>query len=205
MKEANAVEKSGQLSITSSSEGLWEKFCKGDREALSVIYRGHIDHLYQYGMHFCRDSERVKDCLQDLFQTLWLDREQISSNVENVKYYLIASLRRRLLRSLQKSKRNYTETVFDSFDFELIPPREDDIIQGETYQQHLYLLHKGIATLSRRQREAIYLRFYQNLSYDETAKLMSMKVESVYNLISKAVGLLKNTFFLLLLLIKIHN
>ncbi|MEO7316045.1 MAG: sigma-70 family RNA polymerase sigma factor [Ginsengibacter sp.] len=205
MMEADAVEKSGELSITSSAEGLWERFCNGDREALGVIYRGHIDGLYHYGMHFCRDSERVKDCLQDLFQTLWHDREQISSNVENIRYYLIASLRRRLLRSLEKSKRNYTETIFDSFDFELIPPREEVIIQGETYRQHLYQLHKGIATLSRRQREAIYLRFYQNLSYEETAKLMSMKVESVYNLISKAVGLLKNMFCLIFILFKINH
>lgn len=203
--EAYAVEKSGELSITYSTDGLWERFCKGDREALGVIYRGHIDHLYHYGMHFCRDSERVKDCLQDLFQTLWLNREHLTINVENIKYYLIASLRRRLLRSLEKSKRNYTETIFDTFDFEVILPREEVIIQREIYRQHLYQLHKGIAMLSRRQREAIYLRFYQNLSYEETAKLMSMKVESVYNLISKAVGLLKNMFIFLLIVIRINN
>lgn len=205
MKEANVVEKPGELTITSSMAGLWERFCKGDREALGVIYRGHIDHLYHYGMHFCRDSERVKDCLQDLFHTLWLDREHISSNVDNIKYYLIASLRRRLLRSLEKSRRNNTETLYTSFDFELIPPHEDVIIQGETYQQHVYQLHKAIATLSRRQREAIYLRFYLNLSYDETAKLMSMKVESVYNLISKAVSLLKNMLSLFIILIKFNS
>ena len=203
MKEAAAFEKLDKLSITSSSEGIWERFCKGDPEALGVIYRGHIDDLYHYGMHFCRDAESVKDCLQDLFHTLWLDREQLSSNVTNIKYYLIASLRRRLLRSLEKSKRRYKETIIYSFDFELIPPQEDVIIQGEIYRQHIHQLHKGIISLSRRQREAIYLRFYQNLSYDETAKLMSMKVESVYNLVSKAIGLLKNLFIFHLILIKI--
>ncbi len=203
--EVNSIQKSGELMITSSAVGLWERFCKGDREALGVIYSRHIDHLYHYGMHFCRDSERVKDCLQDVFQTLWLDREHISNNVENIRYYLIASLRRRLLRSLEKSRRNATETILESFDFELIPPCEDTIIQGETYRQQIFQLHKGIATLSRRQREAIYLRFYQNLSYEETAKLMSMKVESVYNLISKAVGLLKSIVCFLLILINIFG
>ncbi len=203
--EVNAVQKSGELLITSSAVGLWERFCNGDREALGVIYSGNIDHLYNYGMHFCRDSERVKDCLQDLFQTLWLDREHISSDVENIRYYLIASLRRRLLRSLEKSRRSATESILESFDFEFIPPCEDTIIQGERYRQHVYQLNKGIATLSRRQREAIYLRFYQNLSYEETAKLMSMKVESVYNLISKTVGLLKSMVSFLFILINIYT
>lgn len=200
MKEITAAaENLNNLTITASNESVWERFCKGDQQALNLIYRTHIDDLYHYGMHFCRDAERVKDCLQDLFQCLWLDREHLSNDVKNIRYYLISSLRRRLLRALEKSKRNYTEELRDKFDFELIPPRENVIIQDETYREQVKQLHEGIAMLSRRQREAIYLRFYQNLSYDEIAKLMMMKVESVYNVISKAIGSLKNTFLLLLL------
>jgi RNA polymerase sigma factor (sigma-70 family) len=91
----------------------------------------------------------------------------------------------------------------DTFDFELISPREDGIIQDETSRQHVKQLNEGIAVLTRRQREAIYLRFYQNLSYDEIAKLMTMKVESVYNVISKAISLLKNTVLFLLLIVSL--
>lgn len=203
MAEANTVD--SLYTISTSSESLWVRFCKGDQEALNMIYNAHIDNLYHYGMHFCRDAERVKDCLQDLFQCLWLDREQLNSDVRNIRSYLITSLRRRLLRSLEKSRRNSTEELRESFDFELIPPTEDTIIQNENYHERVKRLHEGIAMLSRRQREAIYLRFYQNLSYDEIAKLMMMKVESVYNLISKAVGLLKDLFMLLLWLIGIRG
>jgi RNA polymerase sigma factor (sigma-70 family) len=202
MTEANAVV--CNLTITASTESLWERFCKGDQQALNTIYHAHIDDLYHYGMHFCRDAERVKDCLQDLFQCLWLDREHLSNDVKNIRYYLISSLRRRLLRSLEKTRRNYTEELGDTFDFKLIPPREEIIIQDEIYQQQVKQLQEGIAMLSRRQREAIYLRFYQNLSYDEIAKLMMMKVESVYNVISKAVGLLKNMFTLFLWMIALR-
>lgn len=200
MNELNVVKKIPALSVSSSVEGLWERFCKGDRDALGTIYRSHVDDLFHYGMHFCRDSERVKDCLQDLFQNLWLEREHISNDVKNIRYYLLSSLRRRLLRSLIKYRQQNTESSSASFDFELVPPQEEIIIQDETYQQQVTQLLDGIASLSRRQREAIYLRFYQNLSYSEIAHLMSMKVDSVYNLISKAIGLLKNMFLLFLLI-----
>ena len=200
MHEVNVAQPINNLSVSSSAEGLWQRFCNGDRDALGSIYRLHIDDLYNYGMHFCRDSERVKDNLQDLFQTLWLDREHITSEVRNIRYYLISSLRRRLLRSLTKERNHPTQTSENSFDFELIPSKEDIIIKDETYQEQLNQLHQGIASLSRRQREAVYLRFYQNLSYEEVADLMSMKIDSVYNLISKAIGLLKNMFLLFLLM-----
>ena len=201
MKEANAREVSF-LTISSSQGDLWEQFQKGDRDALGKIYRNHLDFLYNYGMHFCLDSERVKDCLQDLFRDLWLEREHLTTRVQNIRYYLLSSLRRRLLRSLQKERRYQSDLPDDSFDFELIPSRESAMIADEIYNDQKAKLQQGIATLTRRQREVIYLRFYQGLSYSEIARIMVMKVDSIYNLISKAIGLLKRTmilFFLLLL------
>lgn len=198
MDKTNDAKQIYNLTIAVSTDNLWKRFCEGEQEALNLIYQGHVDDLYHYGMHFCHDSERVKDCLQDLFQCLWLDHEQLNSEINNTRYYLITSLRRRLLRSLEKTRRNRTEELGETFDFELIPSREDIIIQDETHLRQAKELHEGISTLSRRQREAIYLRFYQNISYDEIAKLMNIKVESVYNIISKAIGLLKNLFLLIL-------
>lgn len=200
MNEVNVAKQINNLSVFSSTESLWQRFCNGDRDALGSIYRLHIDDLYNYGMHFCRDSEIVKDNLQDLFQTLWLDREHISLEVRNIRYYLVSSLRRRLLRSLAKERRHQTQSSENLFDFELIPSKEEVIIKVETYHEQVNQLREGIASLSRRQREAVYLRFYQNLSYEEVADLMSMKIDSVYNLISKAIGLLKNMFLLFLLM-----
>jgi RNA polymerase sigma factor (sigma-70 family) len=179
---------------------LWTKFRQGNREAFADIYSQHIDKLYHYGMHFCRDEERVKDCLQDLFRDMWADRQHISAEVRNIRYYLLSSLRRRLLRSLQNDRRYPVRFPGTAFDFEFIPPQETVIILDELYQERVSRLHKAIALLSRRQREVIYLRFFQNLSYGEVANLMSMQVDSVYNLVSKAIGLLKKTFLLSLLL-----
>jgi RNA polymerase sigma factor (sigma-70 family) len=200
MNEINTAKKIHNLSVSSSAEGLWQRFCKGDRDALGTIYRLHIDDLFHYGMHFCNDNQRVKDSLQDLFQTLWTDRAHLSADVNNIRYYLLTSLRRCLLRSLAKDRRFPTEIPSASFDFELIPPQEDVIIKDEAYQEKISRLHEGIGKLSRRQREAIYLRFYQNFSYSEVAEMMSMKIDSVYNLISKAIALLKNIFLVFLLM-----
>jgi RNA polymerase sigma factor (sigma-70 family) len=46
--------------------------------------------------------------------------------------------------------------------------------------------------LTKRQQEAIYLKFYSNLSYKEVAAIMSISVDSIYNLISKAIDSLQH-------------
>jgi len=189
------------LSVSPSQAQLWDRFRNGDREALGSLYRQYIDDLYHYGMHFCRDEERVKDCLQDLFRDMWAERDHISAEIHNVRYYLLSSLRRRLLRSLQKDRRHKNRIIAHSFDLEFTQPQESTIIKNESSQEKAIKVHKAIALLSRRQREVIYLRFFQELSYAEIAQLMSLQVDSVYNLISKAIGLLKKSMAMLLILL----
>lgn len=199
MNNVNVADKIQTLSVSSSSEGLWQRFRDGDRDALGIIYDLYIDDLFHYGMHFCGDREKVKDSLQDLFQSLWYDREHLSHDVSNIRYYLLSSLRRRILRSLTKERR-YQKNISVLFDFQLVPPEEESIVKDEIYHEHAAQLKQDIAKLSRRQREAVYLHFYQNLSYHEVANLMTMKVESVYNLVSKAIGLLKKMVLIFLLI-----
>ena len=192
--------KSG-LRVVASHSSLWGLFLQGDRHAFAEIYDAHIDDLFHYGMHFCQEKERVKDCLQDLFQDLWISREHLSADIQNVRYYLISSLRRRLLRALRKDRRYQHRESWEAFEFEYTLPLENQLILDETAEEQKRLLQQGLAGLTRRQREAIYLRFFQNLNYQEVADIMSMQVDSVYNTISKAIGILKKNISLPLLLL----
>lgn len=143
----------------------------------------------------------MKDCLQDLFQDLWSSRTHLAPNVQHIRYYLLSSLRRRLLRALRKDRRYQHRESWEAFEFEYTLPQENQLIINETIEEQKRLLQKALSGLTRRQREAIYLRFFQNLRYDEVADIMSMQVDSVYNTISKAIGLLKKQLPLPLLLL----
>lgn len=46
----------------------------------------------------------------------------------------------------------------------------------------------ALEKLTERQKESIVLKFYENLSNEEIGKRMSISVEGVYNLVSKALA-----------------
>jgi len=50
-----------------------------------------------------------------------------------------------------------------------------------------------IETLPARQQEIIFLRFYEGLSYEEIADIMSISISSTYKLFYKALNNLQNT------------
>lgn len=169
---------------------LWDSFKKGNDLAFTVLYRKYVQRLYNYGMHTCRDKELVSDCLQELFARLW-DRRETVSAVGSVTFYLIKSFRRLLMAKIVARRRFSTFLAGNASLFDFMPSAEDGIIDAEVRQIQSEELQRCIKALTRRQREALFLRFFNDLSYHEVAAIMEIRVDSVYNIISKAIDTLR--------------
>jgi RNA polymerase sigma-70 factor (ECF subfamily) len=51
---------------------------------------------------------------------------------------------------------------------------------------------KALEGLSHRQKEIIYLKYYQNLSYEEVSEIMNINYQVARNLLYQAIKSLKN-------------
>ena len=144
---------------------LWQAFKQGDREAFGSMLELYYPMLLNYGVRFQKDREFVKDCLHDLILELWNRREKLD-DVRLIKVYLLKSLRRKLLRESQRLKwfREANE-VTDDYDFEVQFAIESYMISNEVKHEDLTKLRANLEKLTKRQREAIYLRFHQEMEY----------------------------------------
>jgi RNA polymerase sigma factor (sigma-70 family) len=170
---------------------LWNEFRNGNADAFGELIRIHYQDLYHYGTRFTRDEELVKDCIQDLFLELWTNRLTISET-SFVKYYLLKSLRRKLGRKIGRSRHTAS---WDELNFEALfngsPSIETSIIREEYLTGLARKMRKVLASLSKRQQEVIYLRFYVDADIEEIAGIMSLTRQSVYNLLHDALKKLK--------------
>jgi RNA polymerase sigma factor (sigma-70 family) len=172
-------------------EALWVNLKAGSELAFSILYSRYVNRLFNYGMNSCKDRELVKDCLQELFTRLWTKHETLGV-AGSVNYYLFKSFRRLLIGRLIANRKFSLPFKGESRSaFEFVPPYEDSIIEGEVKYRQLEILKFSINRLTKRQREAIFLKFYNELSYHEVSSIMELRVDSVYNLISKALDVLR--------------
>ncbi|SMO53840.1 RNA polymerase sigma factor [Gracilimonas mengyeensis] len=184
------VTKPNQWSTRQSTswEDLWVEVISGNRKALSDLYCYSYSHLYKYGYKIYPDNALVKDGIQELFLNIW-DKRQNLSEAKSVKSYLFSSLRRILLRRLQKmrnrTKRNHD---YNQDSFEQIYNIEELLIHFETERHKKEQLMVALRALTKRQKEAIYLKFYSGLSNNEISEVMNLNKQSVYNHISKAIS-----------------
>ena len=171
---------------------VWQNIKRDNELAFSIIYRKYTQRLYNYGMHCCHDHDLVMDCLQELFVSIWDKRKNLSV-VHSVSSYLFKSFRRLLMRKLSWRKRflRSIDAKQEKY-FEIVLSVEALIEIGEHQKEQSEKLQQSLVTLTKRQREAIFLKFYNDLSYSDIASIMDLQVDSVYNVISKAIDALRH-------------
>lgn len=170
---------------------LWEAFKKGNEPAFDLIFEKHIRVLYNYGHKFTADTEIIEDCVQDLFVELWDKRTKLGAT-DSIKFYLFKALRLRIIRRLTQDNRLHTEGIQpEAYTFTIHFSHETDMISLQIHEEQRRNINTALNMLSRRQKEAIQLKYYDNLTYAQIAEIMSIGVDSVYKLISGALSTLK--------------
>jgi RNA polymerase sigma factor (sigma-70 family) len=121
-------------------------------------------------------------------------------DVVSVKSYLLQSLRKNIIRENSRLKWfRDADQISDDQDFNVEFDIETYLIAREVENESLKKLRSELDKLSKRQREAIFLRFTQDLSYEEISFIMGINYRSVVNLIHEAIKAIRKNWFAVLL------
>lgn len=172
---------------------LLEGLKRGDELAFASLYERYANLLLSYGTGFGFGKEDIEDAMQEVFCNLYLHHHQVGE-IRNLKFYLFRALKNKLL--------NISRLTMDTCPVEAEESAfhtEVDILDGLIDEEERKLLKQRVEsylnTLTGRQREAIYLRYMEELDYEEIAALMDMTVPSVRNLVFRAVKQLRDSRF----------
>ena len=171
-------------------EKIWRDFRKGDSDALSHIYHQHIQLLFRYGKRFSKDNELIKDTIQDLFFDLLRTRENLG-NTDNIKFYLIASFRRKMAKNFKKQLLYIDSEVDSLMTTETMYSAEQELIKNEELTSRERMVQKGLTKLSPKQREILFYRFNCDFDYEQICEIMSLKYDSARKLNFRALKILK--------------
>jgi RNA polymerase sigma factor (sigma-70 family) len=179
-----------------SQTDLWHRFLLSDKNALSEIFLVYHDDLFRYGLRLSRGNENmVKDCIQDLFLKLWKNRNNLSE-VKSIKPYLFKALRHHIFDSLDLQK-SFNPIDYDADSIcEVVYSHEDFLINDQVNEELRKKVINILNQLSPRQREAIYLRYFEELDFDSISQVMNMNVQSVRNTLGRGLQAMRELFVL---------
>ena len=158
---------------------------RGEGSRLGRIYRDHADHVARLAYLLTGDPHLAEDLTQEAFVRLARrlvhvrDPDAVGAYLRRIVLNLVASHHRRLRveRAYVRHESAQPEEPTTTVD---VPAREE--------------MRAALLRLTPRQRAAIVLRFYEDLSEQQTADLMRCRPGTVKSLVSQGMERLRAEF-----------
>ncbi len=171
-----------------NGEGSYRRFLDGDREAFGEIVELYRSGLTYFINRYVCDYTAAEDLAIDSFMYLLVNPKKYNFK-SSVKTYLYTIGRCRALdyikhRSKIQMSSIHENTLNQVYEASL----EERVIKTETNRR----LSSAIETLPQDMQTVIHLIYFDELSYDETAKVLKTTTKKVDNLLYRAKKLLRN-------------
>jgi RNA polymerase sigma factor (sigma-70 family) len=177
---------------------LWESFLRDDAVSLGLLFKKYYPALTHYGGKLCKDMQSVEDSIQELFLELWKNKNSLPTI--SIKAYLLKALKYKLLKEIG---RNSTESIDLLEDHAFVLSHESFIVTVQEEKAISNQLARALSQLTSRQKEVVYLKFYQQLDYDEISVIMHINYQATRNLLYQAVKSLRRSLATSLLQLRV--
>lgn len=168
------------------NENLWKKLREGEISAIEDLYRLNYQVLYSYAYKICGDKELSKDCVQELFVKLW-EKRAFLNEVSKVRSYLLQSVWHSLIKMMKKRDKSIGLDENAHYDIEVVFPAEHMLVKAQDMEHKSVRLNHAMNNLTERQKQIIFMQYYEGLSIDEIQKITELKYQSIKNLTYRAM------------------
>lgn len=120
--------------------------------------------LFRFACYYMRNREEAEDIVQEVMMKVWTKRGQWDE-VKNMEAWCMQITKNMCLDKL-RSKKGYHTEVEQAFDLSHDAPNPEHALLWSNQAEHLRLLVQG---LPEKQKEALILREFEEMSYQEIA------------------------------------
>jgi RNA polymerase sigma-70 factor (ECF subfamily) len=158
----------------------------GSHQAYRILVERHARRFYRVAFRFLTDRDEAEDVVQECFIKLWEQPDMWNSgkHARFTTWFYRVVVNKSL--DYQKKKPTLGLEDDDSIEDEFIKQDEALIL---TEEQHA--VEKEIQALPERQRTALTLCFYEELSNKEAADVMGVNLKALQSLLMRAKTTLK--------------
>lgn len=159
----------------------------GDRSALDEIYKRYHGILYSHAYRRFPDREEVRDIVQDIFISLWNNRENLQITT-SLPAYLYASVRNRVLNVIrhQKVHETFASSLQDFID------KGENITDDKLREKELIrLVEQEVAALPPQMRLIFEMSRNLEMSHQQIAAELNLSPLTVRTQVRNALRILK--------------
>lgn len=171
-----------------TDEELYGQYLCGDETGLELLIKKYGDPLTLYIDGYLHDVHEAEDLMMETFSWLFTKKPRIRDGC--FKAYLYKAARHMALR--HKSRRRI---IFSLDDLTREPEAQTLVEEVVRTKERNQILHLCMDELNPDYREALYLTYFEGMSYQQAAEVMGKSVKQITNMVYRGKerlrGLLK--------------
>lgn len=169
-----------------SDDELYRRFLVGDMASADSLMAKYTGRLIMYVDAMIHDIRDAEDVVIDTFAAVMTKRPGIREG--GFQAYLYRAARNRALRFSLMRRRMKVFSLEEECAEELLAVRpEDEFLRDEQRQA----VQRCLNRIDAECREAIWLTFFEGLTYVQTAAVMGVNVKKVDNLLAKGKRIMR--------------
>lgn len=180
--------------FNTADDKLVEEFMSGNEAAFDVLLKRHQDKLYTYILFIVRNEDMADDLFQETFVKAIVNLRQ-GRYTSNGKFYAwLTRIAHNLLIDQFRNERNDimvreadTEKSEDCASLLFDTYRENEIYN----EQVLKDIRRLVDHLPDAQRQVIYMRFYQDMSFKEIAEATNVSINTALGRVRYGISNMK--------------
>ncbi len=163
----------------------------GDLDKMGLLFERYNRPLFAFFYHMTHKADASEDLVQNVFYRMLKYKHSFTGEGEFRTW--MYHLARNVLNDSVKENRS-----FNHYDVNDVADRLGGgtlADEGLEKQQEKDFLHKAMSSLSEEHREVLILSRFQDMKYDEIAKVLNINEGTVKVRVHRALGELKRMFF----------
>ncbi|MDZ7719795.1 MAG: RNA polymerase sigma-70 factor [Balneolaceae bacterium] len=152
---------------------LYRAIKMGDEKAFKKFFDAHYDALYVFLRNRNMSREVAEDLIQKAFLYIWEHRKRIKPDL-SLKSYLYRIAYTRMLNYV---KQNPNHADLENHEIDTTKTPHDTAEYNDLHSAFM----KAVSNMPERRRAVFESCFIEDLTYKETAKLLSISVKTVEN------------------------
>ena len=142
---------------------------KGDKTAFGEIYKLYFQKIYRYCRINVYQDEIAQDICQETFVRAWKALPKFSFTNEGTLQAFLFRIARNLIIDLSRKKKEISLKEYHEIE------AHDDISDQIDKEDEIAKVKKALAKLDELDRQIIVLRYFEELSHTEVARIVNIK------------------------------
>ncbi len=159
---------------------LYNDYLDGQKEAFEFLYNKYKKRIEYFVFNIVKDYQKAEDITQETF--IYVMQNKIKENI-SFKYYIYMIAKSRAINHIKIENRR--KEITEEYLYNFTEDFEKDVLEFITTEETKKEVMEAIELLDEKYKNTIYLVKIEELSYEETSKILGQTLQNTKNLIHR--------------------